>query len=886
MLKKGSIPRYAWHDRYFVFRSDNTLQYFKKKGDESSSSNKLKGVYDVSECEVSDLFVSKHNKEIVYCVRLTFASSGRSSGSVGVESTGAYDIDDSSDLDDTIADGVPLSPVRSNQIPPLPITPEKGTPRSPSKRRNSRHKRHVSESAAAFSPAFSNRSFDTDSLAGRSSSAVGKKRSLNKADVARFAQATGVAKPEIPTLVEVDDTMLSSQANNNKTEEKLTSSQRILTPHKEENEEEREYLRAQYLTNRKLSKSRNKRKIVQGTKLAAAAGATVGLAVVTAGAGLVAGLILFGAAAAGGGSGAIFSMGKKKDGELIIASADFGTVKKWKSCFDAAVESENVEKSTWGHLFATDGRKARLALLPPTSRDHHDKKVPITEQKDRTILFESGSKWRPLSGGWASFLGTGVQGLRISREEREVPKNQDTTSAKKPSRIRTGLSVDGKPCAPFKAHVVLSTSALDAFLCLMSYGCVPSAAKETPMPDMEHGLAFRIIEAIDDNTDVIHLVSRPLFLFPTWVAPRDFVLYRYWRFEEDGSYMVCYESVEHNDCPPHPDYVRGEMHKCFTIAPLKKVHRRRAPVVNPNESLMTAVVQVDPRGWVPTIPLPIFSNQSYGDAFGISVLLQLLEIRDAIDLDRFVPVSLGQSGSNLASSAVSPPPGIPQVRSTDSADEEIAYDHDNYDFAYAGRELSVSKTMSGLISMPPPLDMTKWADIDGNSFRVRGKHYLDDKKKFNAGSSIGRLVAVDVVSVAKPIYSGFTLHPTERVQLALQKEAALKAKGLKSGMAPFVFAVNICIPGPPFYHAIFYYAVDDRSKIDGTDGTPSSKLCNEFFFGDSDEFRDSTFKLIPQIVQGNFIVRKAVGSTPAVLGKKLRQLYVRDERFFEIVLDW
>ena len=75
------------------------------------------------------------------------------------------------------------------------------------------------------------------------------------------------------------------------------------------------------------------------------------------------------------------------------------------------------------------------------------------------------------------------------------------------------------------------------------------------------------------------------------------------------------------------------------------------------------------------------------------------------------------------------------------------------------------------------------------------------------------------------------------------------------------------------------------SCIDGTDGTASSKLCNDFFFGASDEFRHKTFKLIPQIVEGNFLVRKAVGSTPAIMGTKLRQLYVRNERFMEVILD-
>ena len=75
------------------------------------------------------------------------------------------------------------------------------------------------------------------------------------------------------------------------------------------------------------------------------------------------------------------------------------------------------------------------------------------------------------------------------------------------------------------------------------------------------------------------------------------------------------------------------------------------------------------------------------------------------------------------------------------------------------------------------------------------------------------------------------------------------------------------------------------STIDGSDGTPSSILCNKFFFGDSDDFRDKTFKLIPSIVEGNFLVRKAVGSTPAIMGTKLRQMYVRNERFCEVILD-
>lgn len=47
----------------------------------------------------------------------------------------------------------------------------------------------------------------------------------------------------------------------------------------------------------------------------------------------------------------------------------------------------------------------------------------------------------------------------------------------------------------------------------------------------------------------------------------------------------------------------------------------------------------------------------------------------------------------------------------------------------------------------------------------------------------------------------------------------------------------------------------------------------------------SLVQLIPRIVEGNFVVKKAVGSKPAILGKKLKQIYIRTERFCEVIVD-
>lgn len=204
-------------------------------------------------------------------------------------------------------------------------------------------------------------------------------------------------------------------------------------------------------------------------------------------------------------------------------------------------------------------------------------------------------------------------------------------------------------------------------------------------------------------------------------------------------------------------------------------------------------------------------------------------------------------------------------------------------FSFAYRYLCITHIANVLFFVQ--IRAAWWAEPNANSFRVRGKTYKSDSRKINAGSSLFRLIAADVVETDVPIMTGFCLHPKERVQLALERESRANTSGQPSDMPPFVFAVNIILPGPPNYHLVFYYAVDNMSLIDGSDGSPSSKLCNEFFFGDDDNFRDNTFKLIPQIIEGNFMVRKAVGSTPAIMGNKIKQTYVQGERFFELMID-
>lgn len=185
------------------------------------------------------------------------------------------------------------------------------------------------------------------------------------------------------------------------------------------------------------------------------------------------------------------------------------------------------------------------------------------------------------------------------------------------------------------------------------------------------------------------------------------------------------------------------------------------------------------------------------------------------------------------------------------------------------------------INEPSPLRQDAWSEPKASSFQVRGKNYMLDGKKIPSQDTAFKLLAVDMVhSSTGTICEGLCGHPNERVQQAIRRE---KKTGVPQ-LPPFIFAVNLSIPGTKTYHLVSYYGVEDMEEIE-QQKTPFGRLMNKFIFGDSDEFRNETFKLIPRIVEGNYIIRSAVGSKPSIIGKKIKQHYILGERYFEIVVD-
>jgi hypothetical protein len=75
---------------------------------------------------------------------------------------------------------------------------------------------------------------------------------------------------------------------------------------------------------------------------------------------------------------------------------------------------------------------------------------------------------------------------------------------------------------------------------------------------------------------------------------------------------------------------------------------------------------------------------------------------------------------------------------------------------------------------------------------------------------------------------------------------------------------------------VLYYATDRPVN--------KSSLLAKFVDG-SDMFRDARFKLIPSIVEGYWMVKRAVGTKACLLGKAVTCKYFRQDNFLEIDVD-
>lgn len=383
----------------------------------------------------------------------------------------------------------------------------------------------------------------------------------------------------------------------------------------------------------------------------------------------------------------------------------------------------------------------------------------------------------------------------------------------------------------------------------------------------------QVVEEIDENTAILHIVYKApggsWSLWPLWTRPRDLCISRHWRREDDGSYIIIYQSVEHHACPPQPGYVRADLKGGgYTIAPSKARKPKGtkgsaatggAIPAPPDMALVTFILHIDLR-----------SNKfslAWQRLKGVNVLedylMNVIGIRDVLQHAGFVSVHLADDPLED-----SEPPPVQEKPVTRQLARVSSYRPNEWE----GNEVtspattSLNSSLQGYTGTCP---IQYWDSPDIRGIKVRGKTYATDKKKVYAEQPAFALAGVDFFEM-----------PAHQEHIAQRPETLVSKLG---DHVQFMFIVQLMVPGPPCLSMVLYFAPTETSPT-RDDNTPFSNTMAAFLDG-TDEQRTDRFKIIPRVVQGSWIVKQTVGNTPTILGRKLRQPYHMGANYIEVDID-
>ncbi|CAN6202775.1 unnamed protein product [Urochloa humidicola] len=382
-----------------------------------------------------------------------------------------------------------------------------------------------------------------------------------------------------------------------------------------------------------------------------------------------------------------------------------------------------------------------------------------------------------------------------------------------------------------------------------------------------------LVEEVDGHTAILyHRLQLNWCSMLVW--PRDLCYVRYWRRNDDGSYVVLFRSTEHQNCGPQPGFVRATIESGgFKISPLKSHNGRPRTQVQ-------HLMQIDLRGW----------GVNYFPSFQYHSLLQMLNCvaglreyfsqTDEVHTVPRIPVMHAMINAVPMKKDQKLQELDMKTKQTDNkvldmVDEE-SEDDDDYQVPEADLKEEPTKSDSEAKSSDP-IDLSWfsgiirqdaneksrncWAVPDNKIFKVRSKNFPHDKSKIPAGKYLMELVAID------------WFKDTKRMDHVARRKGCAAQVAAEKGM--FTFLVNIQIPGSSHYSLVLYFVSSSLEK---------GSLLQRFADGD-DDFRNSRLKLIPSVPKGSWIVRQSVGSTPCLLGKAVDCSYLRGPEYLEVDVD-
>lgn len=423
-----------------------------------------------------------------------------------------------------------------------------------------------------------------------------------------------------------------------------------------------------------------------------------------------------------------------------------------------------------------------------------------------------------------------------------------------------------------------------------------------------------VVENLDGHTDIIHIQLYNHWL-PWAMKRRDFLLRRYWRREEDGTYVILYHSVFHRKCPPQEGYVRACLKsggyvitptaqgkecvirhmlaidwKCWKSyiqkAASRTITTRMVEKVAALREHFRAKGGVGSHEYIPgELAKDQMSDKEDIKSFGRtqserdtestrlpSAVSTLMALSDPVDEFFDVPEHSDDEGQDMWAESPEmcfveqPQPKMSSTTNFVKKLQNLAVQKKGYmelpDLSGEERESDgYGSTLSKDSSFSMPCS---WAAADPSSFLIRGDNYLRDNRKIKAKSTLMQLVGADWLKSEK------------REDDLSSRYGGIVQKYASTGGSEFFFVINIQIPGPTMHSLALYYML--KTPLEET------PLLHKFVNGD-DTFRNSRFKLIPYISQGSWIVKQSVGKKSCLLGQALEVNYFRGKNYLEVDID-
>lgn len=484
-------------------------------------------------------------------------------------------------------------------------------------------------------------------------------------------------------------------------------------------------------------------------------------------------------------------------------------------------------------------------------------------------------------------------GLRLFKEAKDT-NSTERASSEFPAIMAVGV-IEG-PCeAVFRTFMSLGLSRSEWDFCFCSGS---------------------VVEHLDGHTDIVHIQLCRDWL-PWGMSRRDLLLRRYWRREDDGTYVILCHSVIHKKCPPQQGYVRAWLQSGgFVVSPLnqgkecvvkhmlsidwklwrtylpktparsmtirmlgrvsalKELFRAKGGGQFPSEfltgeveSLQTNDEQIKQEG-----DLMQLEDDKMEDAHDASVSCSssLVGLNDTSDEFYDVPEPLEDKKDMTAQEDEQQQSPVQPKLSTAASFVKKLHDLTAQKKGYV--ELQDNEWDSNVTNCYGSTllkDLTcntpcTWAKSDPSLFLVRGASYLKDNEKNKAKGTMMEMISAD------------WLQSDKREDDLAGRPGGIVQKYAAQGGPEFFFVINIQVPGTTTYNLVLYYMT--RTPLE------ESPLLERFVNGD-DAFRNSRFKLIPYISKGSWLVKQSVGKKACLVGQALEVTYYRGENYLELDID-